>query len=85
MRLERPAASASMVDALERVLDKGIVIDAWMRLSEAGISFVAVETRVIVESIEMYVKRGSRRSVRIAGGDAGRAHPRRTGRLDSFP
>jgi gas vesicle structural protein len=45
-----------MVDVLERVLDKGIVIDAWLRLSVAGISIITVEARVIVASIETYLK-----------------------------
>ena len=56
MALERPAGSANMVDALERVLDKGIVMDAWMRMSVAGISLVTVEARVVVASIETYIK-----------------------------
>ena len=56
MHLERPTGSANMVDVLERVLDKGIVIDAWLRLSVAGISLVTVEARVIVASIETYLK-----------------------------
>jgi hypothetical protein len=45
-----------MIDVLERVLDKGIVIDAWMRFSIAGISLITVEARVIVASIETYLK-----------------------------
>ena len=45
-----------MVDVLERVLDKGIVIDAWLRLSVAGISLITVEARVVVASIETYLK-----------------------------
>jgi len=44
-----------MVDVLERVLDKGIVIDAWLRLSVVGISLVTVEARVIVASFETYL------------------------------
>ena len=59
MHLERPTRSANMVDVFERVLDKGIVIDAWLRLSVAGISLVAVEARVIVASIETYLKHTS--------------------------
>ena len=41
---------------LDHVLDKGIVIDAWVRLSLGGISLITVEARVLVASIETYVK-----------------------------
>ena len=38
------------------MLDKGIVIDAWVRVSLAGIDLVTVEARVIVASIETYLQ-----------------------------
>jgi len=41
---------------LERVLDKGIVIDAWMRVSVAGIDLITVEARVVVASIDTYLR-----------------------------
>jgi hypothetical protein len=56
MSLERRATGASMVDLFERVLDKGIVIDACLRLSLVGIDLITVEARVTVASIETYVK-----------------------------
>jgi|RhiMetStandDraft_4_1073278.scaffolds.fasta_scaffold30632_2 hypothetical protein len=37
------------------VLDKGIVIDAWVRLSLVGIELVTVEARVVVASIKTYL------------------------------
>jgi gas vesicle structural protein len=48
--------TVSLVDVLERVLDKGIVIDAWMRMSVSGIYVVMVEARILVASIETYLK-----------------------------
>lgn len=54
--LERAPASGSSIDVLDRVLDKGIVIDAWLRLSLVGINLVTVEARVVVASIETYLK-----------------------------
>src|SRR5881409_2454842 len=48
--------NASLVDVLERVLDKGIVIDAWMRMSVCGIHVMTVEARILVASIETYLK-----------------------------
>ena len=36
----------SLIDAIERVLDNGIALDAWVRMSALGIDFITVETRV---------------------------------------
>jgi hypothetical protein len=38
------------------VLDKGVVIDAWLRVSIVGIDLVTVEARVVVASCETYLK-----------------------------
>jgi gas vesicle structural protein len=56
MNVERDSATSSLIDVLDRVLDKGIVIDAWGRLSFIGIDLVTVEARVIVASFETYLK-----------------------------
>jgi hypothetical protein len=56
MVLERTASKSNLIDVLDRVIDKGIVIDAWMGLSVAGIELVTVEARVIVASIHTYLK-----------------------------
>ena len=56
MSLERASTQASVIDVLDRVLDKGIVIDAWMRISLVGISLITVEARIVVASIETYLK-----------------------------
>ena len=47
-------AGPSLVDVLDRVLDKGIVIDAWVRVSLVGIELVTVEARAVVASIATY-------------------------------
>jgi hypothetical protein len=56
MVIEHESRPASVIDVLDRVLDKGIVIDAWMRVSLAGIQLLNVETRIFVASIETYLK-----------------------------
>ena len=56
MSLNRSSTSTSVVDVLDRVLDKGIVIDAWVRLSLVGIDLITVEARVVVASIQTYVQ-----------------------------
>jgi len=54
--VEKSELTASMVDVLDRVLDKGIVIDAWMRVSLVGLDLITVQARVVVASIETYLK-----------------------------
>jgi gas vesicle structural protein len=56
MPVERAAGGASLIDVLDRVLDKGIVIDAWVRVSLVGIDLITVEARIVVASIETYLK-----------------------------
>ena len=56
MTFERGATDASLIDVLDRVLDKGIVIDAWVRVSLVGVTLVEVEARVVVASIETYLQ-----------------------------
>jgi hypothetical protein len=56
MAVERAAAGSSLIDVLDRVLDKGIVIDAWVRVSLIGIDLITVEARVTVASIDTYLK-----------------------------
>src|SRR3954462_11628913 len=56
MAVERAPNGSSLIDVLDRVLDKGIVIDAWVRVSLVGIDLVTVEARVVVASIGTYLK-----------------------------
>jgi gas vesicle structural protein len=56
MKIERAPGGASVIDVLDRVLDKGIVIDAWVRVSLVGIDLVTVEARVVVASIATYLQ-----------------------------
>lgn len=46
----------TFVDALDRVIDHGIIIDAWMRMSLSGIDLATIEARFVVASIETYVE-----------------------------
>jgi gas vesicle structural protein len=54
MAIER-AGGTSLIDVLDRVLDKGIVIDATVRLSLVGFEIITVEARVIVASINTFL------------------------------
>jgi len=56
MPVERTSGGSSLIDVLDRVLDKGIVIDAWVRVSLVGIDLITVEARVVVASIDTYIR-----------------------------
>lgn len=48
--------SSSLAEVVDRILDKGIVVDAWARVSLVGIEILAVEARVVVASVDTYLK-----------------------------
>jgi len=56
MAVERRSSGTSLIDVLDRILDKGIVIDAWVRISLVGIDLITVEARVVVASIDTYLR-----------------------------
>jgi hypothetical protein len=56
MAVEKAIASSSLAEVVDRILDKGIVIDAWVRLSLVGIELLAIEARVVVASVDTYLK-----------------------------
>jgi hypothetical protein len=56
MVVQRTAPQASVADVLDRVLDRGIVIDAWLRVSVAGIALIDIDARVVVASLSTYLR-----------------------------
>ena len=56
MAVEKAVASSSLAEVVDRVLDKGIIVDAWVRVSLGGIELLAVEARVVVAGVETYLK-----------------------------
>jgi gas vesicle structural protein len=56
MAVEKTIGSSSLVEVIDRILDKGIVVDAWVRLSLVGIELLAIEARVVAASVETYLK-----------------------------
>ncbi len=55
MRRDGDLARGDLLDVLDRVLDKGIVIDGWGRVSVAGIDLIAIDAWVVVASIHTYL------------------------------
>ena len=56
MAVEKAIGSSSLVEVVDRILDKGVVIDAWVRVSLVGIELLAVEARVVIASVETWLK-----------------------------
>jgi gas vesicle structural protein len=56
MAIEKSVASSSLAEVVDRILDKGIVIDAFVRVSLVGIELITVEARVVIASVETYLK-----------------------------
>lgn len=54
--ISREPGGASLIDVLDRVLDKGIVIDAWVRISVIGLELITIEARVVVASVDTYLR-----------------------------
>jgi len=56
MAVEKSMASSSLVEVVDRILDKGIVIDAWVRASLVGIEILAIEARIVVAGVDTFLK-----------------------------
>ncbi|MEU7568425.1 gas vesicle protein GvpJ [Streptomyces fradiae] len=48
--------SSGLYDVLELVLDRGLVIDAFVRVSLVGIEILKVDVRVVVASVDTYLR-----------------------------
>ena len=56
MAVERTPGGTSLIDVLDRVLDKGIVIDAWVCVALVGIDLLTVEARIVIASVDTFLK-----------------------------
>ena len=56
MAVEKSMASSSLVEVVDRILDKGVVVDAWVRASLVGIEILAIEARVVVAGVDTFLK-----------------------------
>lgn len=54
--VNRAPRPSSLADVLEVVLDKGIVIDAYVRVAVVGIELLTVDARVVVASVDTYLR-----------------------------
>lgn len=53
--LERPAPS-SLADVIDTILDKGLVIDVYIRVSLVGIELLTIDARIVIASVDTYLR-----------------------------
>ena len=53
--LDRPAPSG-LADVIEVILDKGLVIDAYVRVSLVGIELLTIDARIVIASVDTYLR-----------------------------
>jgi len=54
--LQRAPRSSGLADVLEILLDKGLVVDAYVRVSVVGIELLTVDARIVVASVDTYLR-----------------------------
>jgi len=54
--LQRGPSSSGLVDVLDLILDKGLVIDAYVRVSVIGIEILTIDARIVVASVDTYLR-----------------------------
>ena|SRR5580765_3912359 len=54
--LQRAPSPSGLADVLDVILDKGLVIDAYVRISVIGIELVTIDARIVIASIDTYLR-----------------------------
>ena len=54
--LQRAPSPSGLADVLDVILDKGIVIDAYVRVSVIGIELITVDARIVIASVDTYLR-----------------------------
>src|SRR4026209_462073 len=54
--LQRAPSPSGLSDVLDVILDKGIVIDAFVRISVIGIELVTIDARIVIASVDTYLR-----------------------------
>src|SRR4051812_4354882 len=55
-RIVRAPRPSSLADVLDLILDKGIVIDAYVRVSLVGIELLTIDARIVIASVDTYLR-----------------------------
>ena len=51
-----PPSPSSLADVIDTILDKGLVIDAYVRVSLVGIELLTIDARIVVASVDTYLR-----------------------------
>ncbi|WP_116951957.1 gas vesicle protein GvpJ [Jiangella endophytica] len=54
-QLQRPSPSG-LADVIDIILDKGLVIDAYVRVSLVGIELLTIDARIVIASVDTYLR-----------------------------
>ncbi len=54
--VSRAPRPSSLADVLDLILDKGLVIDAYVRVSAVGIEILTIDARIVVASVDTYLR-----------------------------
>jgi gas vesicle structural protein len=54
--LQRAPSPSGLADVLDLILDKGLVIDAYVRVAVIGIELITIDARIVIASIDTYLR-----------------------------
>ena len=54
--LQRAPSPSGLADVVELILDKGLVIDAYVRISVIGIEVITIDARIVIASVDTYLR-----------------------------
>lgn len=54
--IQKSVDSSSLAEVIDRILDKGVVIDLWARVSLVGIELLTIDARIVIASVDTWLK-----------------------------
>jgi gas vesicle structural protein len=54
--IQKSVDSSSLAEVVDRILDKGVVIDLWARVSLVGIELLTIDARIVIASVDTWMK-----------------------------
>src|ERR671932_560516 len=54
--LQRAPSPSGLADVLDLILDKGLVIDAYVRVAVIGIELITIDARIVIASVDTYLR-----------------------------
>ena len=54
--LQRAPSPSGLADVVDLILDKGLVIDAYIRIAVIGIELITIDARIVIASVDTYLR-----------------------------